>query len=152
LRTVDADDSSHLADVEALAARYDGLARRYERVLELAVAGDLAGIVTLGVNDRLAADGVAFLDDLAVAVADARSEVLSAQGRASAAQERSDMIMLSIAGVWCVLLLVAGAALRLAVAQPLDRVARAARRIAAGDTEERAPSRGTAKSRTSGAT
>ncbi len=142
LRTVDADDSSHLAAVDALTVRYDGLARRYERVVELAVAGDFAGIIALGVNDRLAADGVAFLDDLAAAVADARSEVLSAQGRARAAEERSDVIMLSIAGVWCALLLAVGASLRLAVAQPLDRVARAARRIAAGDTEERAPSRG----------
>ncbi len=135
-------DAGQLARPEQLIETYEGLARRYDRVLELAVAGDWAGIMSLGVNDGLALEGVAFLDDLEFAVDDAHLALLAAQDRARRAEERSDAMMMSIVIAWCALLLGAGITLRVAVAQPLDRVAEAARRIAEGHTGERAPSNG----------
>ena len=133
------------AALDGLIARYEALATRYEHVLELAVAGDFQGVIAIGAGGGLAAEGSTFLKDLGDAVETSRNSVLSAQSRAHAAQERADIIMLTIFGVWSAVLLAVGVALRLAVAQPLDRVARAARRIAAGDTDERAPHAGPAE-------
>lgn len=133
------DDSAQLPEIERLNESYEHLVVGYDRVLELRAAGDIQAIIDLGVNEGLVKESQAFLADLATAVSDSRSTVLAAQANAQQAEERADIITLSIAATWCTLLVAAGITLRIAVAQPLGRVARATRSIASGHPDERAP-------------
>jgi diguanylate cyclase (GGDEF)-like protein/PAS domain S-box-containing protein len=133
------DDIARRQQIDDLERKHAALASAYDSILASLERSDPAAAFQLAEEYDLPAQAAQLWDALDTAIVGARADVVAAQQDNETTQQTSDRATLVAAVAWTVLL--AGAAIGLYhwVVRPLQRVARAAGRIAEGGIEARSP-------------
>jgi diguanylate cyclase (GGDEF)-like protein/PAS domain S-box-containing protein len=136
---VPGNDIAQRQQIADLERKHSDLASTYDAVLASLERSDSAAAFQLAENNDLPAQAEQLWDALDTAIVGARADVVSAQQANESTQRTSDRAILVAAVAWTILVAGAGVGLYHWVVRPLQRVARAAGRIAEGGVETRSP-------------
>lgn len=131
------DEAEAAAAVVELRAQHDQVSSDFREFLGLLEAGRRPEALIFIVESDLEPRIASVIEDLSAAVEGAREAVLEAQVQSERAERAFDRTVLTMAGVWGVLVLLGGLATFRWVVQPLRSLETTASRIASGDIEAR---------------